>query len=63
MSDYNFPKTEKWHETLNNIIVHHNMYIYMYILMKQIKNNKHCIIVSSEFTDWKQLQNSQYDSI
>ena len=31
--------------------------------MKQIKNNKHCIIVSSEFTDWKQLQNSQYDSI
>ena len=31
--------------------------------MKQIKNNKHCIIVSSEFTDWKQLQTSQYDSI
>ena len=35
MSDYNFPKTEKWHETLNNIIIHHNMYIYMYILIDE----------------------------
>lgn len=31
-----FPKTEKWHETLNNINVHHNMYIYIYISINEI---------------------------